>query len=584
MPTSTGEASPIQESAGPMLGVNLREERVLIGQTDLAKSINADLNLTPGTIVLRLGRTAINGSPLTDLQIRRQTLVNGVRYQVAGRYLYRNFVRQSNVLFSPNFNTSFAAYMPQADTTLWTFIADDALMVKDNGTSTVPWTIAAPTAAPVVAIGSSGVLTGSYSARFTYVRKTSGGALAAESNPSPASNSVTLTNNQLSVTGLTASTDSQVTHARLYRTLAGGSDYLFDQDVAMGTTTATSVQADTSLGAEFSLTDNSVVPFASSIAIWNETMWFTRDAANPTYLWYSKRFNPESVPPANFLSIGDASDPLQLVMPFGGLLGVFSRKTKYRILGNAISGYAAEEAMSRRGTPAWQAAIATEHGVVFVARDGIWRTDFSSPDVAMSQKIFPLFVGETVNGLDPINWTAANTMRASFFKNRYYLAYPSGTNTVPDKVMVYSVDSKEWYFYDHPMSDLYYEEINNQLVGGGQDGYAYVLENGSSDGGASISLDCETKDFFGPSKDIRQLFHYVRVDADTKGDPITVQLYVDDVLQMTQTFTSSGRQQKLLSVGQQSMGYHWRVKFTYTGTQRIRIYSPAAVYIPMVFA
>ena len=582
MPTATGEATATTESAGPMLGVNLREDRVLIGQSDLAKSVNADLHLTPGSIVLRLGRTAINGSALSDLKIRRQTLVNGVRFQVAGRYLYRDFVQQPNVLFSTALSTSFQAYLPQADTTLWTFIADGIFMAKDNGSGTVPWTIAAPTVTPVVAIGSGGSLTGSYSVRFTYCRKTSAGALAAESNPSSPSTSVALTADQLDISGLTASTDSQVTHIRIYRTPAGGSDYLFDQDITNGTTTATSTQSDTSLGAEFSLTDKSAPPFASMVTLWNETLWLTHDTVNTTYLYYSQRLNPENWPPANFLSIGDASDPLQTAVPYGGLLGVFARKTKYRILGNAVSGYSAEESMSRRGTAAYQAVIATEHGVIFPARDGIFATDFSSPDVELSQAIFPLFVGETVNGLDPINWDAANTMRAAFFKKRYYLAYPSGTHTDPDMVMVYSFSTKQWYFYDHPLSDLFYEEINNQLVGGGQNGISYVLENGSSDGGSAIALDCETKDFAGASKDVKKLFHFMRIDANTLGDTLTCKLYVDDVLKTTQTFSSSGRTEKLLTVAGGTIGYHWRIKFTYSGTSRIRIYPPAAVYVPLV--
>jgi hypothetical protein len=238
--------------------------------------------------------------------------------------------------------------------------------------------------------------------------------------------------------------------------------------------------------------------------------------------------------------------------------------------------------MSRRGTAAYQSVIATEHGVIFVARDGIFATDFSSPDVELSQAIFPLFVGETVNGLDPINWDASNTMRAAFFKRRYYLAYPSGSHTVPDKVAVFSFSTKQWYFYDHPLCDLFYEEINNQLVGGGQDGYSTVLESGTSDQGASIALDCETKDFAGASKDVKKVFQFMRIDANTLGATLTCQLYVDDVLSTTQTFTSSTRTEKLLTVAGGTIGYHWRIKFTYTGTSRIRIYPPAVIYVPLM--
>ncbi len=58
-----------------------------------------------------------------------------------------------------------------------------------------------------------------------------------------------------------------------------------------------------------------------------------------------------------------------------GLLGVFSRRTKYRILGNITSGFVAQEALSSRGTPSPNSAIITEQGIGFVARDGIFMTN-----------------------------------------------------------------------------------------------------------------------------------------------------------------------------------------------------------------
>jgi len=595
MPSPTGEATAISEPAGPMMGVNLREDRILIGQTDLAKAVNADMNLSPGAIVIRLGSVQLSNGRInsgsTPLPIRRQALINGYRYQVEGTNLYRDFVSIGSGILSLNYSTAFQGYQPLVDTTLWAFIADDQVMQKDNGTSLVPWTMAQPAAAATVGVGAAGTLTGTYKVAYTYVRKVGGnlqspGAVVAESNPSLASGSAVLANQQLSVTGILASTDAQVTHVRLYRTVANGSLFLFDQDLNNGSTSATSTQADIALGGALSLTDNSPPPRCSQVALWNETFWLTHDLLNPTYLYYGKRFNPESFPPANFLSIGDASDPLQTSVPFGGLLGVFSRKTKYRIVGNAVTGYAPEESMSRRGTSAYQAVVTTEFGVIFVARDGIWRTDFSSPDVNMSQAIFPLFVGETVNGLDPINWNAVGAMRAAFFKNRYFLTYPSGTNTTCDMVMVYSMDVEEWYFYAYShaggIGDLYYEELNNQLLGGDNSSTVFILEDGSQDDATDIALDCETKDFAGASKDVRKLFQFIRIDANTGGDTLTCALYVDDVLKTTQTFSSITRTEKLLTVAGGTVGYHWRIKFTYTGHQRIRIYPPAAVYMPLV--
>ena len=59
-------------------------------------------------------------------------------------------------------------------------------------------------------------------------------------------------------------------------------------------------------------------------------LFMCRDASNPHYLWWSKRFR-EEVPSSNFLEIGHPSDPLQGALPLGGFLGVFARETKYRV-------------------------------------------------------------------------------------------------------------------------------------------------------------------------------------------------------------------------------------------------------------
>src|SRR3990172_6833609 len=172
-------------------GVNLRKDRVDLQDYKLAKAINADLHTSPGTIVLRKGRTKQFSTALSDLVIRRLGKINAKRYQVAGTAVYRD---QTSILtgLSSNLITTLLSFRPLNDTTLWGFIADDGLMRKDDGTNTRIWGIVAPTATPgVSAVGSGGSLSvGDYLIKFTYVRK-DGSSVAHESNPSPASVAVT---------------------------------------------------------------------------------------------------------------------------------------------------------------------------------------------------------------------------------------------------------------------------------------------------------------------------------------------------------------------------------------------------------
>ena len=188
------------------LGVNLRRNRLNLEDYELAKAINADLHNVLGTISLRLGRTKLFTTALADLKLRRLSRINGFRYQVAGRTLYRNNTSILTTL-SGFLSTTLAAYRPLADATIWALIADGSAMYKDDGTNIRNWGIVAPTATPAVAIGAAGSLSGVYMVKFTYVRK-SGTTIACESNPSPSSAaSSSLTSDVLSITGLTASSD-----------------------------------------------------------------------------------------------------------------------------------------------------------------------------------------------------------------------------------------------------------------------------------------------------------------------------------------------------------------------------------------
>lgn len=632
------QAGLLKQEIRGFLGVNLRTERLDLQDEELAKAINCDLHIQPGSIVLRLGRTKQFSSALTDKVIRRLAKINSKRYQVAGMAVYRDQVSILTGL-SSNLFTTIIPFRPLNETTLWAFIADDALMRKDDGTNVRIWGIAAPSAAVKQALGAAPGLTGKYSVRYTHVRKTSDGKIAHEGNPSAVPILIEATAQHITVSGLEDITDPQITHARFYRTLNGGSLYLFESEIPFGpnafgyafpweaaeitganefkfTTASTDGNtqvcfgwekdqidsaatigtnsvpvsststmawlvaiADSALGTAVE-TDNDRPPNASWAAEFQEHVFLTRDASNKHYLWFTKRFRPEAVPAANFLEIGHPDDALQCAVPMAGLLGVFSRLTKYRVLGNAISGFVAQEALSRRGTPAPLAAVPTEFGTVFVARDGIFSTNYLSPDDQLADPLLPLFFGETVNGMSPINWDQAATMAAITYKNRYYLSYPSGSASNPDKIAVYSNTTQKWYHYDHPMRSLFIEEDVDDIVGGSTDGFVYILEDGSTDAGTNITMDVETKDYSGNEQSVRKLFRYLRIDADADGDTVPVRFYADGTLKHSVNVTGS-RTKLLLPLPEKTFGYTWRVGFPYSGSKRPRIYGASTFWLPL---
>ena len=641
----------VDEKTSGFLGVNLRRDRLSLADGEVAKAINADLHTQPGAAILRLGRSRQDSTVLSDLVIRRIARINSNRFRVAGQSLYCSTTRIINGLLSANLLTTLTPFRPLNDTTIWNFVADDAIMRKTTCSTVQKWGLEALAAITIAGGWKASGLTGTYIGRATAIRF-DGTAVAHEGNAAAPPTAVVLTTQDFCYGDIT-STDTQVNGYGLYRTAASGTAYLLEVRLAVPTTSTygltfpweananpsdllfqpfqlaskspgdcrctqvwelttaftgtaddvagrtgthlweitngyvttqtkrwaySSVLADSALGAALE-EDNNPPPLAHFGWSFQEHLFLTGDVDNPSYLYWSKRFQPESFPTDQFIDIGTADDPLQGGVNIAGLCGVFSIRTKYRILGNATSGFVHQEAISRRGTPCPMAIAGTPYGAAFIARDGVFLTNFTSPDQDLTDDLYPLFIGETVNDMAPLDWAAASTFSGAIYKQRLYIGYLDTAGN--RRLMVYSDDTKKWYFYDHPLRSLYYEEDTDLFVGGGLDGYVYILESGSSDQGSSIALDVETKDYSGENKDVRKLFQYLKVEADTGGATVTVQFYVDDTLVTTRTFSTTSRKVKLLSIEEGIMGTHWRMRFTYTGTTRIRVYPGAALYLPL---
>lgn len=571
MPVPTRQKRQLADSVGGFLGVNLRRDRLSLADGDLARAINADLHLMPGVAVVRHGRSRQFPTALDRGQVRRLAYHNGVRYQIANDSLYRNQVSILTGLSGTV--TTLASFRPLNDITTWVFVADRDTMRKDSGSSLSVWGIDGPALTPVIAAGAGTGLTGDYSAVYTYARIV-GTLLAHESNPSATPTAVTLSANDLDI-DVTASSDSQVTNIRVYRTVSGGTLHLFDQQVANTTATITSSQADSALGTAVE-TDNDTPNTMGWITEHQSHIFACQDASNPHYLWWSKRFRPESFPADNFLEIGNPDDPLQAVLSLSGFAGVFSRRTKYRVLGNTTSGFVAQEALSSRGTLAPNATLVIPEGAIFPARDGIFITNFLNHDTELSQQIEPLFHGETVNDYAPVDWSRALEQSMAEYKGRLYWGYQTTDGGV--MMAVYSRDTQHWYFYNHPMRSLYYQEETDELLGGDYTGLVYILEDGTSDDGNDISVTIEPASRGG--RFIRKLFHYIRLDTDAKSGTVAVKVYIDDVLRHTVSVTGN-RRRKLLRLPDRLLGSEWRIQVTYSGDERAEIYAAQMLYLPL---
>ncbi len=152
----------------------------------------------------------------------------GNRFAFAGTQIYENESSIATGLTSAQWVA--IKYNAFNDTTDNIFALNGTDRKRIESSAAHEWGITAPTDVPTLIKGQAKGLTGKYNAKYTYVRKV-GSVIVAESNPSPAAALHREANDESLAVGITASSDAQVTHVRLYRTLNGGVIYYLDQEV-----------------------------------------------------------------------------------------------------------------------------------------------------------------------------------------------------------------------------------------------------------------------------------------------------------------------------------------------------------------
>jgi hypothetical protein len=145
-----------------------------------------------------------------------------------------------------------------------------------------------PANAPTLAdSGTAGSPNGTYYYKVTGVNKD-----GFESNPSPASNSITVSSKKITVTQPADMGDDQtLEYWKIYRTAAGGAVYKYVAQVAIGTTTYSDNTADSALGSL--MLDNNNIPGNASLVYEFNGYAFYGDNYD---LWFSKVGAPDQVP------------------------------------------------------------------------------------------------------------------------------------------------------------------------------------------------------------------------------------------------------------------------------------------------
>lgn len=201
--------------------------------------------------------------------------------------------------------------------------------------------IASPANAPTVTASGTGI-TGTSICYITFVRRhPTSNRILHESSPSPSA-SVTLANQGRSWTNLPFITDLGITHLRGYVSHDGAAPRLaWEREI--GITTVVESTATLSLGSLLKF-EREPPPYGSVGAIYHDRLWLV-DPEDPTRLWFSQQFEPESFTPLNYINLLDG-ERITALHKHGDVLLVWSKNCTY-----ALTGWGIEDFVFRKISP-----------------------------------------------------------------------------------------------------------------------------------------------------------------------------------------------------------------------------------------
>lgn len=314
-----------------------------------------------------------------------------------------------------------------------------------DATGTVrPLTPAAPKTAPVVSAGSSGSLSGTYGGiRYTNVIKDVNGVLIAESDMSPASNTVTITSKYLKVTGLETSLDP-ISARRLYRPTTSGTVLYPWLDVDGNT--ITQVQDDLP-DAGLSLIAAPTLgnpPHLILLKEWRNRLWGVGDTDLDT-LRYAESDAMWSWPSDNNIPVPGAGRDqfgIRALMPRREALGVGRRDLIWQITGQTPDDFTAVKLSEILGVESQESVIVYRDTVWWLWKDGVYQWDSEGFTNISDGKVKSWFSTDDYFNRDMFQYSFA-VFDPVRLKYRLYLAAAGSTSN--DRWVEYDIQTKTWW-------------------------------------------------------------------------------------------------------------------------------------------
>jgi hypothetical protein len=326
--------------------------------------------------------------------------------------------------------------------------------------------VAAPAAAPTVASTTGGSMTaGEYNCYYTYVKKD--GTYVVESNPCPVAN-ITIAGSAINVT-IVSSSDDDVTHIRLYRTLYGLPDghIYYDKEVAKAVYVATPIQqfnvADASLTSTTLSENNSVPPTAIGMAVAGNRMFYLTKTA----VYWSKIEAPEIVPAAWYSAIDPNDGDLGMaICAMQNYVLVFKRHKTFMYDANSaevvdsVVGIARHIISTDIGCMAANSvqSCGEQNCIMWLSHEGVMK--WSGGEITNVSK------DRVSSIIDDIMFSANSEyyIDSAYYGKRYHLLLvernSAGTSITDERHLVYNFETDSWTeykYYSDGATTRYYE-------------------------------------------------------------------------------------------------------------------------------
>ena len=249
-------------------------------------------------------------------------------------------------------------------------------------------------------------------------------------------------------------------------------------------------------------------PVAFYVWAFGGYLFMARTSSFPSRLFYSTAGNSREWPPFNFIDVNpDDGDWITGMFVYRGRLYVSKRGTMYEIQGSVFHPVHGNQQIIQLehvpGTLSNRSIVVTDHGVYYLAEDGIRLFDGAASSL-VSEKIQGTIDGYVASR---IKYVCGAWLQA---RDEVWFSFTS-TGSTHDTILVYNTRFKEWYRFSGIAAESIAivedaNDVDQVLFGTGSesDGKLYRADTTSADNAAAIDAYYQTG-WFSPASGLREM-------------------------------------------------------------------------------